>query len=1267
MDSLVSRHPHSRQAYPHNQFSMQVDAHPFPAASMSSMSSSSSSPSLSGFSASSPAASSSSRSSTASSHFAAVPKMSYASTTPASYGHRQQQRSPSLQIQTGSPAPHEQEPEEQTAHPSRPSSGPTPFAHTHQSQHNDLSSSSTGQQPDRSSQEQQNGPAQGQSIADALTDHPGPYGGLSRPLTLQERELLAHLDRLKFFLATAPSRWNAAASADFASSASSSSFSAGALGLPGSVPAGHPHSVHPALNRFLLPNQEYVSCVLWGGLYHITGTDIVRALVFRFEAFGRPVRNMKKFEEGVFSDLRNLKPGVDACLEEPKSPFLDLLFKYQCIRTQKKQKVFYWFSVPHDRLFLDALERDLKREKMGLEPTTVIVGEPALSFTYDPKRSLYEQFSKAHGTREGEGELEAAVRRADEAAASQDEGSASDGRTSEGEHSASEADDGNYEAGAGKKGKGKGKGKGKAAKGRPSALSGPNSPFFPMFSLFEGSPTYKQRRKKVPKGRKSSPTSSIGLSSAADLSSSSPFGHAHPLAHGLSDRGDFHPNGPAAGSGFGALTGYREPHLDRFGRDTFRLSASDMFSAGARGELGANPDLMVSQKERQRHAMDHFAAAAATGAVQDKLPFLSGLTGPAVAGGLPSSSASSSTAAASGAAQDLMFGTGSMDFGTPQQQAHQHQHQAYGSGHPQRPPLDHRHTYPMVDFTAPPNTRALTDTYALPAAVGQPITTGWAPTGTGMSAGVDLDLDMDLGMGLGLGGGPGAVGTGVLGGALVDVPRTKAFVCPLFSCGRMFKRMEHLRRHLRTHTLERPFECEQCKKRFSRSDNLAQHVRTHERRAAAAAASSAGGSGGAEMGGAMGMAVGVPDGVEGEADAEEELELDLDGDDIDGELRYLTGGVGGITSVQMCEVEVRGHVHEVQGDEEGLLTTTGPVSLTNAGAAASAAASDGSIQQGQGRGLFYDGAGQRTTPETSPYLSDVNQHSPEAQWATVPTPGTAHPHTSQHQHASPGPASAFSTTSTVGGLQIPHGAARLDASYHTAGSMGDFVTSISAPSHKLTFDHAALYPPDLVGGSNSGGPGPIRRHRSATPSVPRYGESIRRPFSAALSDSSNGTSNGNGSGNGSTPTSVAGSAGGGGGGGSSSSRSYHPYAVPGHHQPSSSRSAQSSPMAYTVPLGYEGPRHAAPSHSRSNSSGQLQGQMRQMLSLDQMDAESMAQQYAAAVYRTESPMPYGGVDAYEPATYGVGVADPQYASQPQQPQQQQQSGYYSQLHSQHSL
>ncbi|KAF2755975.1 STE-domain-containing protein [Pseudovirgaria hyperparasitica] len=152
------------------------------------------------------------------------------------------------------------------------------------------------------------------------------------------------------------------------------------------------------IRRFLLPTGEYVSCVLWNNLFHISGTDIVRCLSFRFQAFGRPVKNSKKFEEGIFSDLRNLKSGTDASLEEPKSAFLDFLYKNNCIRTQKKQKVFYWYSVPHDRLFLDALERDLKREKMGQEATTMAVSEPALSFEFDSSQSLFEQLTKAQQT-----------------------------------------------------------------------------------------------------------------------------------------------------------------------------------------------------------------------------------------------------------------------------------------------------------------------------------------------------------------------------------------------------------------------------------------------------------------------------------------------------------------------------------------------------------------------------------------------------------------------------------------------------------------------------------------------------------------------------------------------------------------------------------------------------------------------------------------------------------------------------------------------------
>lgn len=57
----------------------------------------------------------------------------------------------------------------------------------------------------------------------------------------------------------------------------------------------------------------------------------------------------------------------------------------------------------------------------------------------------------------------------------------------------------------------------------------------------------------------------------------------------------------------------------------------------------------------------------------------------------------------------------------------------------------------------------------------------------------------------------------------------RGFECPLLSCGRLFKRMEHLKRHVRTHTQEKPYECGRCGKRFSRSDNLTQHIRTHER------------------------------------------------------------------------------------------------------------------------------------------------------------------------------------------------------------------------------------------------------------------------------------------------------------------------------------------------------------------------------------------------------------------------------------------------------
>lgn len=47
-------------------------------------------------------------------------------------------------------------------------------------------------------------------------------------------------------------------------------------------------------------------------------------------------------------------------------------------------------------------------------------------------------------------------------------------------------------------------------------------------------------------------------------------------------------------------------------------------------------------------------------------------------------------------------------------------------------------------------------------------------------------------------------------------------------CPSTFAKTEHLKRHERSHTKERPYVCGICEKKFTRGDSLTRHLRLHE-------------------------------------------------------------------------------------------------------------------------------------------------------------------------------------------------------------------------------------------------------------------------------------------------------------------------------------------------------------------------------------------------------------------------------------------------------
>lgn len=123
--------------------------------------------------------------------------------------------------------------------------------------------------------------------------------------------------------------------------------------------------------RYLeLSNKSRIACVAWDGEFYISGTDILKIVQFRLRQAGIRDADPRKIERGIISTLRGLRPGRSSILLESRDPLMSRLDALGCIKTRKRQKVFLWDAVDHQRLFQDALARELRRGLLPLHIPT---------------------------------------------------------------------------------------------------------------------------------------------------------------------------------------------------------------------------------------------------------------------------------------------------------------------------------------------------------------------------------------------------------------------------------------------------------------------------------------------------------------------------------------------------------------------------------------------------------------------------------------------------------------------------------------------------------------------------------------------------------------------------------------------------------------------------------------------------------------------------------------------------------------------------------
>jgi transcription factor STE12 len=94
----------------------------------------------------------------------------------------------------------------------------------------------------------------------------------------------------------------------------------------------------------------------------MTSNDVLKILLFRLEIIGISLTPdmIRKLEVWMLSDLRRLKEGLHWKLEPANSELVLLLTTHKSFKIAKKQKIYHWWSIPHDEILYRCLFRMVK-------------------------------------------------------------------------------------------------------------------------------------------------------------------------------------------------------------------------------------------------------------------------------------------------------------------------------------------------------------------------------------------------------------------------------------------------------------------------------------------------------------------------------------------------------------------------------------------------------------------------------------------------------------------------------------------------------------------------------------------------------------------------------------------------------------------------------------------------------------------------------------------------------------------------------------------